>query len=119
MTRTDKEIANVIRAEEIRLKRLIGKLARLAAVFLAVAMALAFLLRLSKIFPVFYSVDEYSIEVKAGDTLWKIAEENKGDYPYGIRSYIAEIRALNGIEVATGVKNGQSLKLPIYKYRLG
>lgn len=119
MTRTDKEMANIIRAEEIRLKRLIGNLARMAAIFLAVAMALTFLLRLSKIFPIFYTVDEYSIEVKAGDTLWKIAEENKGDYPYGIRSYIAEIRELNGIEGVSVVQNGQSLKLPIYKYILG
>lgn len=121
MTKTSTCIrhAEVYAREQVRLLRLIKRIAKGLALALTVAILLTFLLSFTKAMPFFYKVTEDSVTVTPGDTLWVIAEENMGDYPYGIRSYVAEIRRLNGMGHSSDIVSGESIRLPVYRYILG
>lgn len=112
------KIAEELVREQIRSMRLIRRLAKAVVTFLAVAALLTFILSFARSMPFFYSVTEDTVIVSPGDTLWQIAEENIGDYPYGIRSYLAEIRRLNDMGGSSDIVSGSSLRLPVYRYVL-
>lgn len=105
--------------EQARLLVIMKKLMRGLAVLLTAAVLMAVLLSFTKNMPFFYSVTENTVTVSPGDTLWEIAEENLGEYPYGIRSYVAEIRRLNGMGHSSDIVSGSDLRLPVYRYILG
>ena len=111
-------MAAVMISEQIRTLHLIRRLVKAVTVLLCIAFLLTAMLSVTKTLPFFYRVSEDSVTVRPGDTLWLIAEENMGDYPYGIRSYVAEIRRLNGMGHSSEIVSGTTLVLPIYSYLL-
>ena len=111
--------AEVYAREQVRLHHLIKRIVRGLTLALSVAIILTLLLSFTKTMPFFYTVSENSVTVAPGDTLWEIAKENIGEYPYGVRSYVAEIRRLNGMGHSSDIVSGDNLKLPVYRYILG
>lgn len=87
----------------------------LAAVLIAALIMSAFL-AVTKALPIFYTVSEKTVTVASGDTLWGIAQNNMGQYPGSIRSYLAEVRRLNSLEPSEVIVTGTTLVLPVYSY---
>ncbi len=117
-TINERTIARIVLQEQLRARKLIEKLTRAIAILLLTALILSAGLVITKQMTVFYSVSEATVTVTAGNTLWGLAEEHKGEYPGGIRSYIAEICKRNGIENTDFVAAGTEIHLPIYRYKL-
>lgn len=114
MTKTEFEIIRGLENKKRHLRLLMKKISKAVVALACTLLVLSFLLGTVKSLPFFYDISESIVTVEAGDTLWEIAKENMGDYPYGIRSYIAEIRRLNNIESTSSVNAGQILRLPVY-----
>lgn len=103
---------------EYRSRLLLQRLLKAIALLLAVAFCLSVMLELFKGVPFLYTVEETTVTVTAGDTLWQIASEHIGEYPGGIRSYLAEICRRNGLTGIDTIHAGTVLTLPIYSYLL-
>ena len=114
-TKSNSQLADIFISEQIKLSRIMKRLKRALIILVAISLSLTFLLSFTRALPFFYSISESTVTVASGDTLWEIAKRSIGQYPYGIRSYIGEIRRLNGIEGSSGIIAGQSLTLPVYK----
>lgn len=65
-----------------------------------------------KVIPEGYQTLYTSYEIKAGDTLWSLAEEHLEESGYDdIRAYIEEIKAINHIENGHDIKSGNYIIL--------
>ncbi len=114
----ERQVAHIVLNEQIRSRRLLQKLTRAIGLLLLLSLILSAGLAVTKQMSAFYSVQETTVTVKAGDTLWAIADEYMGEYPGTIRSYIAELCRLNGIENASLIEAGTEIAIPIYRYKL-
>ena len=95
------------------------RLTKIITLLLLAALLLFTFVTVTKALPFFYAVDEKTVTIAAGDTLWSIASKHIGEYPGGIHGYLAEICRRNGIENIDCIASGSELILPIYRYRLG
>ena len=114
----ERYLTHIIWQEQLRSRKLIASLTRVIGVLLLIALLLSATLWITKQMVPFYSVSETTVTVTAGNTLWSIAGEHIGEYPGGIRSYIAEICKRNGIINTDLVTAGTEIQVPIYRYKL-
>ncbi len=114
-----KKIITWIRNDPLYTNRLLKALTRAIGILLLIALLLSVGLALTKQMPFFYSVSEETVTVASGNTLWAIAGDHIGEYPGGIRAYMAEIRRLNGLDGSDLLRVGTELIIPIYRYKLG
>ncbi len=114
----ERHLTHIILQEQLRSRKLIEKLTRIIGLLLLAALILSAGLALSKQMTIFYTVSEHTVTVTAGNTIWHIAGEYIGEYPGGIRSYIAEIGKRNGIENIDFIPAGTEIQIPIYRYKL-
>ena len=114
-----RNLARVLENEALKSKVLMKHLTKAICILLAAAFIMSAALLLSKQLEICYTVRESVITVNAGDTLWNIADEYIGEYPGGIRGYIAEICRRNGIENIDQIAAGTRLTVPVYHYRFG
>jgi len=118
-TVNERALAHLFFTEQLRARHLIRKLVLAIALLLALALLLSAALAISKQIPLCYTVSEQTVTIASGDTLWNIAGEHMGEYPGGIRSYLAEICHRNGIDSNHLLTVGTTLVIPIYQYRFG
>lgn len=114
-----KTLAERYFTEAEKYRALGGKLLRAVAGLLAVACLLSLLLLMSRQLEICYTVGEKVVTVESGDTVWDFAVAYKGEYPGGLRSYMAKILTRNGIEDPEKIAVGSKIILPIYRYRFG
>ena len=93
------------------------KLLRIIAVLLLIAAVISIFMTVSRNLKICYRISENLITLKTGDTVWDIAENNIGEYPLGIRSYVAEICRINDILNVDCVFAGEKIIVPIYTYK--
>ena len=117
-TINERYLARIVLQEQLRARRLIQTLTRMIGILLLTAFVLTACLLITKQMTAFYSISETTVTVTSGNTLWGLAEEHMGEYPGGIRSYIAEICRRNGIHNIDFVAAGTELRIPIYRYKL-
>ena len=117
-TLNERHLTRIVLQEQLRSRKLIEKLTRAIGILLLTALILSAGLFITRQLTAFYTVSETTVTVTAGNTLWSIAGEHMGEYPGGIRSYIAEICKRNGIENTDFVAAGTEIKVPIYRYKL-
>ncbi len=113
------QITSLLLKEKLRAERLLKALTRTIIVLLLTACLLSAGLALTKQMPVFYSIREEIVTVSSGNTLWGIAGDYIGEYPGGIRAYMAEIRRINGLDGSDCLPVGTDLIIPVYRYKLG
>lgn len=111
------QIVKELILEEMRTKNIMRNLFKAILILIAVSIILSALLSVSRKLKVCYSVDDSTVTVKCGDTLWKIASENIGQYPGNIRNYLAEICRKNNISDIDTICIGDEITVPVYQYR--
>ena len=116
-TINERALTQMFVTEQLRARHLIRQLVLAICFLLALALLLSALLTVSRQIPLCYTVSEQTVTIASGDTLWEIAGEHMGEYPGGIRSYLAEICRRNGIESSQLLAVGTTLIVPIYEYR--